>query len=270
MSTSSKAPAAEIQRPQRLGVVLVAAGSGQRLGHGIPKAQVPLSGEPMLAHALRRVIASGVADHICVTVPRGDDQLRRLCTEIAQSTTTGAAADARARTAQLTVVDGGSTRADSVRAALQSLSDDVDTVLVHDAARALTPPEVFQRVAQALAAGAEAVIPVRVLVDTVKLVRHADADRSHISQELVAETVDRTKLRTVQTPQGFRRETLVRAHAAAEMYDDEQSAAVTDDAMLVEALGTDVFAVPGSDLSLKITTPTDLVLAEALLQAFGS
>lgn len=249
----------------KTGIIIVAAGSGERLGYGIPKAEVPLAGEPILAYALRGVIASGVADKICVAVPRSDKLLRELCQDSSITTPVGGV-----ECPPIVAVDGGSTRSDSVRQGLAALGEDVDVVLVHDAARALAPPEVFQRVAHALAEGAQAVIPVRTMVDTVKVVEHAPADQVSIAQEVVTRTPDRTRLRIVQTPQGFTVDALARAHASAELFDDEQSAAVTDDAMLIEALGIPVYAVPGSDLSLKITTPTDLVLAEALLNAYGS
>ncbi|GAB3530640.1 2-C-methyl-D-erythritol 4-phosphate cytidylyltransferase [Arthrobacter monumenti] len=249
----------------KTGIIIVAAGSGERLGYGIPKAEVPLAGEPILAYALRGVIASGVADKICVAVPRSDKLLRELCQDSSITTPVG-----DVECPPIVAVDGGSTRSDSVRQGLAALGEDVDVVLVHDAARALAPPEVFQRVAHALAEGAQAVIPVRTMVDTVKVVEHAPADQVSIAQEVVTQTPDRTRLRIVQTPQGFTVDALARAHASAELFDDEQSAAVTDDAMLIEALGIPVYAVPGSDLSLKITTPTDLVLAEALLDAYGS
>ncbi|HET7414563.1 MAG TPA: 2-C-methyl-D-erythritol 4-phosphate cytidylyltransferase [Arthrobacter sp.] len=244
------------------GVIIVAAGSGERLGYGIPKAQVPLSGEPMLAYALRGVIAAEVADAICVAVPRNDEALRKVCADVCQ-----AMVDDGIACPPVLAVDGGTSRADSVRAALATLLG-VDVVLVHDAARALTPPEVFQRVATALAEGGEAVIPVRDMIDTVKAVEHSN--NAAIAPEMVRETPDRTRLRVVQTPQGFTIDALTRAHAAAELFDDEQAVAVTDDAMLVESMGVPVYAVPGSDLSLKITTETDLVLAEALLQKYGS
>jgi 2-C-methyl-D-erythritol 4-phosphate cytidylyltransferase len=244
------------------GVIIVAAGSGERLGYGIPKAQVPLAGEPILAYALRGVIASGIADAVCVAVPRHDEILRQVCDDVSQA----AAADG-GECPPILAVDGGSSRADSVREALATLQG-VDVVLVHDAARALTPPEVFQRVATALEQGGQAVIPVREMVDTVKVVEHSN--NTSIAQEVVSQTPDRTRMRVVQTPQGFTLDALTRAHAAAELFDDRQSAAVTDDAMLVESMAVPVYAVPGSDLSLKITTETDLVLAEALLEKYGS
>ncbi|MDT4958690.1 MAG: 2-C-methyl-D-erythritol 4-phosphate cytidylyltransferase [Pseudonocardiales bacterium] len=123
---------------------------------------------------------------------------------------------------------------------------DVDAVLVHDVARPFVPAEVISRVVAALSGGAEAVIPVLPVVDTVKRVDESD---------VVVETLDRTSLRAVQTPQGFRRAVLVAAHAAA------GGSAVTDDAALVEAFGVRVVVVEGADELFKITRPWDLALA---------
>jgi len=120
---------------------------------------------------------------------------------------------------------------------------------VHDAARALTPPQLIESVAAAVRQGHPAVIPVLPVVDTIKEVGPG---------EVVLGTVDRGVLRSVQTPQGFRHEVLAAVHAAA---DD----ALTDDAGLVEKAGLPVTCVPGSELALKITRPLDLILAEALL-----
>lgn len=144
------------------------------------------------------------------------------------------------------VVAGGVTRSASVGLALAVLDDDVEHVLVHDAARPFTPPSVVGRVLDALRAGEQAVIPVLPVTDTVKTV---DADG------YVVWTHDRAALRSVQTPQGFSRELLVRAHATG----DE----ATDDAGLVEALGIRVRTVDGDLASAKITTPDDLAAAEA-------
>ncbi len=239
-------------------VILVAAGSGQRLGYGMPKAAVPLGGEPLLMHALRGVVASGVSSQVCVVLPAGDDGLRQLCEDFSQELADGGPL--------LSVVDGGATRADSVRAGLAVLTDGIEAVLVHDAARALTPDTVFHRVADALAAGAAAVIPAVAVVDTVKTVAGTSGGDAVLAPEIVTGTAVREQLRSVQTPQGFRLSTLLQAHRAASDFDDEQSAAVTDDAMLVEMLGIPVFAVRGSTQSLKITTPLDLILAEGLLE----
>ncbi|MDX6206153.1 MAG: 2-C-methyl-D-erythritol 4-phosphate cytidylyltransferase, partial [Frankiales bacterium] len=152
--------------------------------------------------------------------------------------------------AELLVVPGGRTRQDSVRIALQALPDDVSVVLVHDAARPLVPSELVDAVAAAVCAGSPAVVPCLPLADTVK---RADAAGR------VVETLRRDELRAIQTPQGFRREVLVRAHAAA------TAGPVTDDAGMVEALGVPVLLIAGDDEAFKVTRPLDLVLAEAVL-----
>jgi len=138
---------------------------------------------------------------------------------------------------------------------------------VHDAARALTPPELIESVAAAVRAGRPAVIPVLPVVDTIKEVGPADVagppaepagDGAAAGVFVVLGTVDRSVLRSVQTPQGFRRDVLAAAHAAG-------LGAHTDDAGMVEKAGVPVTCVPGSELAMKITRPLDLVIAEALL-----
>lgn len=154
----------------------------------------------------------------------------------------------------MAVVAGGASRTASVRAALAAVPEDLDIVLVHDAARPLAPPELIESVAAAVRSGAAAVVPALPIADTVKRVDDRDA---------VVETVDRFRLRTVQTPQGFRRPVLAEAHAEAAVSARE----ATDDAGLVESLGLTVRTVPGDQRALKITRPVDLLLAEALLAA---
>lgn len=239
-------------------VILVAAGSGQRLGYGMPKAAVPLGGEPILMHALRGIVASGVSSQVCIALPAGDTALRQLCEDFREELADGGPL--------LSIVDGGATRAESVRAGIAALMEGIDAVLVHDAARALTPESVFHRVVEALASGASAVIPAVAVVDTVKTVAATAGEDSAFAPEIVTGTAPREDLRAVQTPQGFQLRTLLDAHEAARDLDERQSAAVTDDAMLVELLGTPVHAVRGSSQSLKITTPLDLILAEGLLE----
>ncbi|MBQ1443608.1 MAG: 2-C-methyl-D-erythritol 4-phosphate cytidylyltransferase [Renibacterium sp.] len=239
----------DAQHELRVAVIVVAAGSGERLGQGQPKAQATLGAEPLLAHALRGVLAARVGQLVCVVVPRGDTELRAVCAGIDP---------------EIITVDGGSTRSDSVGNALAVLPESMDAVLVHDAARPLTPEEVFHRVRNALDAGAKAVIPALAVVDTIK--RAQPAADPGIAPEQVHSTPQREELRAVQTPQGFDLATLRTAHEAATMFDDAQAAAITDDAMLVESRGVPVFLVRGSELSLKITTPTDLLIAEALLE----
>lgn len=255
---------------QTTAVVVVAAGSGQRLGYGMPKAKVPLGGDSILMHALRGVAAAGVARQICVALPPGDPELRAQCEAFAaelqaehrRTTASGTAV----QVPDVTIVDGGASRADSVRAALSALTPGIRSVLVHDAARALAPEAVFHRVAAALTAGAVAVIPVIPVVDTIKTVDPALGADADIAPEVVTGTAPREMLRAVQTPQGFDLATLQRAHVAAAEFDGAREAAVTDDAMLVEMLGVPVHAVRGASQSLKITTPLDLILAEGLLE----
>jgi 2-C-methyl-D-erythritol 4-phosphate cytidylyltransferase len=251
-------------------VIVVAAGSGQRLGYGMPKAKVPLGGDSILTHALRGVAAAGVAQQICVAIPPGDAELHALCEafmrELEAERRRASTAGDGVQLPVVTVVDGGATRAESVRAALAALLPATESVLVHDAARALAPEAVFHRVSHALAAGALAVIPVVPVVDTVKTVEPTTGDGAAIAPELVTGTAARETLRAVQTPQGFELATLQRAHEAAASFDAGQAAAVTDDAMLVELLGVPVHAVRGASQSLKITTPLDLIIAEGLLE----
>ena len=261
MNTASTAPVTA--------VILVAAGSGQRLGYGMPKAKVPLGGDSILTHALRGVAAAGIARQICVALPPGDEELRAQCEAFAaelEAEHRRAAPDGAVQLPEITLVDGGASRADSVRAALAALLPGIQSVLVHDAARALTPESVFHRVSAALAAGAVAVIPVLPVVDTVKTVEATHDGDAAIAPEVVTGTAPREVLRAVQTPQGFDLATLQRAHEAASAFDAAQTAAVTDDAMLVELLGVPVHAVRGASQSLKITTPLDLILAEGLLE----
>lgn len=242
---------------ESVGVIIVAAGSGTRLGYGLPKAQVPLAGETILAHALRGVLGAGVARRICVAVPPGDTHLRQVCAGIA----------ARYPDSEISTVDGGASRAASVAAAMQGLGVGVSAVLVHDAARALTPPEVFERVAAALAAGASAVVPAIAVVDTIKTAVPNTGAGADLAPEKVAATVDRSQLRAVQTPQGFNAAELARAHQSLAGMDPAAAAGITDEALLMERNGVDVVLVPGSAEALKITTPLDLAMAEALLAA---
>ena len=227
--------------------IVPAAGRGERLGPGAPKALREVAGVPLLVHAVRGLCDSGQVDLVVVAAPAADRAaveglLRPVVADVA-----------------LAVVDGGETRQQSVAAALDSLPDDVDVVLVHDAARAFAPAEVCARVVAAVRTGAEAVVPVLPVADTIKQVSGEAGDSDNTGNTVEA-TLDRTSLRAVQTPQGFRRDVLVRAHAAS-------SAGATDDASLAEALGVAVTVVDGSDEAFKVTRPLDLLLAEALLRA---
>lgn len=219
-----------------MGVVVVAAGSGTRLGADRPKAFVEIEGVTILERAVSGVLQAPV-DELVVVVP---EDLVAEATELVDPL--------RPEGVDVTVVAGGAERTDSVAAGLAALGEDVDVVLVHDAARCLTPVAVFERVLAALTAGAAGAIPGVPVVDTIKVVDAAG---------VITATPLRESLRAVQTPQGFDRAVLVAAHASG--------AVATDDAALVEALGHDVVVVEGDLLAMKITTVDDLARAERLL-----
>ena len=224
----------------RLAVIVVAAGSGTRLKGGAPKAFVGIDDRSILHHALRGVFAATSAQ-VVVVVPEGYEG----------EALTDARDAAGDRVDLVTVVVGGASRQESVAAGLGALWADVETVLVHDAARALTPPAVFDRVVAAVDAGAAAVIPVLPVVDTIKRVD---------DQGRVVAPVDRSELAAAQTPQGFRRTVLETALASA-------GADHTDDAAVVAAAGHSVVTVEGDAVAFKITTGPDLDRARALLTA---
>jgi 2-C-methyl-D-erythritol 4-phosphate cytidylyltransferase len=237
-------------RPHRTAAIVPAAGRGERLGPGVPKALRLLGGVPLLVHAVRALAASRSVDLVVVAAPPDElSQVRALLGDHELG-------------ASVTVVAGAATRTGSVGLALASLPPDVDVVLVHDAARPLVPAELVDAVATAVRRGADAVVPAIAVADTVKRVDAAGTDHA----ETVLETVDRTALRAVQTPQGFRRDVLAAAYAA-----DVEDA--TDDAALVERLGVRVLVVRGAEEAFKVTRPLDLLLAEAVLarrRAHGS
>ena len=258
-----------------------------------------MNGRTLLARSLEAIISSGVATTIVVAAP--EDFLLRAREEIAEVSV------GRKCEISITAVAGGNDRISTVQRALK-LTGDAEYVLVHDAARCLTPPDVFTRVVAGLRSGAQAVIPVLPMIDTVRRAVSEPAVRADTNTGAVAdrtsngivwsihggsdaditadrpnnsdparaegagpcETVrgdlDRSELRRVQTPQGFRTEVLLRAYErfANDGAEEAASAAPTDDAGLVERLGVDVLAVEGDEEALKITYPLDLTLAEQL------
>lgn len=228
-----------LEPPASIAAIVAAAGSGERLGADGPKALLEVGGVPMLVHAVRALAAARGVDLVVVAAPPdrvGDTR------ELLREGHPGAA---------LTVVAGGSTRQESVRAALSALPPGTTVVLVHDAARPLAPVDLVEAVAAAVAAGADAVVPGVPVVDTVK----------QVVGGVVTATLDRSGLVAVQTPQGFRRDVLERAHGEP----DPAGPDVTDDAGLVERLGLRVVVVPGHEEAFKVTRPLDLLLAESVL-----
>ncbi len=219
--------------------VVPAAGSGERLAAGIPKAFCELDGRTLLERAVAGLIDSGVVDHIAVAVPADRlDQARQVVGDRA------------------TVVAGGPERTQTVSLALAALIESAqshtpDFVLVHDAARPLTPPGLIVRVVEALRAGHAAVVPALPPADTIKAV---DANG------VVLGTPERSGLRAVQTPQGFATDLLMRAYA-----NSDRAGGFTDDASLVEHIGGKVQVIDGDPLAFKITTQLDLKLAQAIV-----
>ena len=207
--------------------LLVAAGSGERLGASRPKAFVTLAGRPMLEWSVEALRAAGLSE-IVVALPAGS-----------------------AAPAGCVGVPGGSTRSASVRAALTAAGE--GDVVVHDAARPLVSPSLFREALEALG-GADCAVAAAQVTDTVK-----EAGPDH----RVTATLDRSRLWAIQTPQAFRRDALERALDVP----DDVLAAATDDAWLVERAGGSVVVVPAPPGNFKVTTPHDLQVAELLLGA---
>ena len=265
MSTSPSlpSPAPPESAPGGAVAVLTAAGSGSRLGAGVPKALVPVSGVSLLRRAAAGLIASGVVSHVVVTAPA--EEVDRFRAELGGLPDGSVGAVAR-RCGGIEVVAGSPrSRQASVAlglAAALAAVPHADVVIVHDAARALTPPEVTQRVVAAVRAGHEAVVPVLTVTDTVKEVEARRAGEP----EPVVGTPRRDRLRAVQTPQGFSTPVLVAAHRAGAERAGDETLAASDDAGLVEACGGSVVVVAGDERAMKVTTPMDLALAELLLE----
>ena len=208
--------------------IIAGAGLGNRLGAKLPKALIQIEGISLIERAFSAL--SKVVDEIVITAPIGfEDEFRKIVGDSAK------------------VITGGVLRSDSVKLAVAAISSSVEKILVHDAARGLATSDLASRVLKELESE-EAVIPVLQVIDTVKEVDAAGYVRN---------TPDRNQLRAVQTPQGFSKSVLLRAHEASED--------ATDDAALVEALGIKVKTIPGEALALKITNPEDIALAVSLL-----
>ena len=222
----------------RVAVIVVAGGAGTRLGADAPKAFVGIDRHSILRHALRGVFDAAPAQ-VVVVAPAGREG-------DAETDADEAAGDRRDL---VSVVTGGATRQASVAAGLAAVWPDVEIVLVHDAARAVTPGAMFDRVSAAVDETGLGIVPVLPVVDTIKRVEGAR----------IAAGVDRSELAAAQTPQGFPRAVLDEAYASA-------TQAHTDDAALVAAAGIEVRAVAGDERAFKITTAADLERAQGLVE----
>jgi 2-C-methyl-D-erythritol 4-phosphate cytidylyltransferase/2-C-methyl-D-erythritol 2,4-cyclodiphosphate synthase len=220
--------------------IIVAAGSGVRLGRSEPKAFVKIGGRTMLSYSLRVIASISLIKELVITVPEGFEGAAR-----AEVTATSVRIPVK-------ITCGGAERQDSVRIALGLTSAESDLVVVHDAARPMATATMFEACleAAARAGGAIAAIP---LADTLK----------RVVDSAITETIARAELWQAQTPQAFRRDILVAAHRRAV----DQRILATDDADLVERNGIRVEVIEGSTANIKITTPSDLAIVEAIIAA---
>lgn len=228
------------------GVIVVAAGRGERLGADRPKAFVHLSGIPLLSYSIHTITGLAGPGHLVVVVP---------ASLIAETQQLAAAATPPESQWQTTVVAGGSERDESVRFGLDTLHPAVTTVLVHDAARPLTPAALFERVIARVQETGDGVIPAMPVTDTIKRVG---------SDGIVRETVDRNTLAAVQTPQGFVRSELAAAHHT-HLSQTVTTALPTDDAEVVQRAGGTIRIETGDPQAMKVTTAADLTMLTATL-----
>jgi 2-C-methyl-D-erythritol 4-phosphate cytidylyltransferase len=233
-----------VPSPRDVGVIIVAAGQGTRIGGSTPKQFLEVAGIPMLLRSIRPFARHPSVAHVTVVLAPSDvaappgwflPQLGSM----------------------LSLVAGGAGRSDSVAAGLATLPAACRVVLVHDAARPFVDTLLIDRIID-VARGGDAVVPALAVTDTIKEMDATDPTR-------IARTVPRDRLRRVQTPQGFPREMLVEAHAAAR----REGWSATDDAALVEQAGGTVRIVDGSPRNLKVTTAEDLEFAEYLATRVG-
>ena len=218
----------------RVAAIIPAAGLGVRFGASEPKAFFKLAGLSLLTRSA--LTLSTVVDVLVVAAPEA--WIEQAAIELAEVD------------AEVHIVAGGETRQDSVMNAVRVLSEEVDYVLIHDAARPLVPQSLIADVVSALSEGAQAVVPALPVVDTIKRVDNSGT---------VIETLDRTPLRRIQTPQGFTREILLKAF-------EDPTHVATDEAGLVERMGVRVQTTDGSEAAFKITTADDVRLALTILQ----
>ncbi|WP_055178180.1 2-C-methyl-D-erythritol 4-phosphate cytidylyltransferase [Corynebacterium lowii] len=238
-----------IKTRRRVTALVAAAGKGTRLGASIPKAFVTLRERSLVERSVTSMMTSGMVDEVIVLVsPDMEDYAARLLERRGLL---------RNGEVPVRLVHGGGERADSVWQGIQAIEENEGVVLIHDSARALTPPGLVARVARAVLAGHPGVIPVLPVADTIKRI-DAPAGSS------VVETPSRALLRAVQTPQGFDLGVLREANLAY-FAEENPSFEATDDASLLEWHGYPVLCVPGDPMAFKVTTPMDMMLARTIV-----
>jgi 2-C-methyl-D-erythritol 4-phosphate cytidylyltransferase len=222
--------------------IVLAAGEGRRLGANEPKVFLPIAGRPLVLRTLDRVFSARTVENVVLVIAANE---AARCESMLRS-------DATLRGCSWLLQTGGATRQQSARRGLEKIGADTDIVMIHDGARPFITAALIDHSVQAAAdKGAVAVgLPAR---DTIKFVAQ---DRR------IQSTPERSLLWEIQTPQVFKRELIVEAHARAE----QEGVKATDDAMLVERLGHPVFVVEGERTNFKITVPEDVWLAETLIR----
>lgn len=224
----------------RIGFIIVAGGSGLRMGAGIPKQFLPLGGRPVLLRTMEAIAAAVPEAETVVVLPAAHiGTLHELCERFGY-------------TVHYRATAGGASRFESVEAGLKALPDDCSLIAVHDGVRPLVTADMLRRGLDCARTNRTA-IPVIPVTDTI---REVAADGS-------SHTIDRSKLRAVQTPQIFDGELLRRAYRDAAATNDKSR--FTDDASVVEHFGTVISLYEGSRENLKLTTPADMTIAEAIL-----
>lgn len=224
----------------KVAVLVAASGQGLRMGGDIKKQYLTLAGIPVLARSLQVFIDHPAVEQIVVIVPKTETGLARETIKPFCSLD------------KISFVEGGKRRQDSIYLGLQAISGDVGMVCVHDGVRPLAGGELFETVLEA-ASRYGAAIPVIPVTDTLKEVSFSG---------IVNRTISRDTIRRAQTPQIFRYDLINEAYRKAHLLGVE----ATDDAYLLELVGEAVYTVPGSPANIKITTPGDLLFAEALLE----
>lgn len=229
--------------PVTASAIIVAAGSGRRLGCSVPKAFVPVGGQPLLFYSMRSLAEVAEVAEVVVTLPEGDNY-RRAAREIASHVSL---------TRPLKLARGGARRQDSVAIGLGLTSAESEIVVVHDAARPFATPGLFKLCIAAAAESSAAIAAVSV-TDTLK----------QVAGGVITATCLRDGLYQAQTPQAFSRSLLIQAHARA----TTDLGSATDDAELIQRIGGTVAIVEGNSRNLKITTGADLELAELIARSF--
>ena len=226
---------------ERVGIVVVAGGSGSRMGAAMPKQFLEIAGRPVLVRTLERMHAALPDSQIVVVLPEAHVELWQECYEKAKCKV------------EHTIALGGATRFDSVASGIAALSDDCTLIAVHDGVRPLLSVEMIRRGVEC-AAESGAAVPVIAVVDSIR----------EVDEQCTSHAVDRSRLRAVQTPQVFRADLLKEAYEAIGARLEDRSKA-TDDASVVEMYGHAVALYEGEPQNLKLTTPTDLSVAEIIL-----